>query len=162
MCFSSLPFNFLSLCQTLSSPLSIHFVSFHSKPSTANCDYPHVYSRREIKCTELQQNRTKRLYLIFFFCFEERCIKLLLPALLSTTIPVPEAGEVPPCTKHIIIDSFTSLDFISQQLIFLWDFTIHHSQDSKHWLNSHLYSHTNEMNIPVHPQIHDILIDFRI
>lgn len=57
-----------------------------------------------------------KLYLDFFFCFEDRCIKLLLLGadvdLLSTAaVPCPAVDD--PCTKHIIMDSFTSLDFIN-------------------------------------------------
>lgn len=101
-------------CQSLSPPLSTspHSSSIENHPQPIMIILTSIQDR---KCLAKWNRTEQRLYLIFFFCFEERCIKLLLPALLSTTIPGPAADEAPPCTKHIIMDSFTSLDFINTE-----------------------------------------------
>lgn len=77
-----------------------------------------------ILCTSSVQWHSRKLngslYLDCFFSLEDRCIKLLLVEALvvelSTTIPCPAvAAPADPCTKHIIMESFTSLYFINKE-----------------------------------------------
>lgn len=122
---SSLPISRTCFClPSLSFEYLLHYQSDIIIPCTSSTKC----LSEELNWNPEQQPRTK-LYLVVFFCFDDRCIKLRLPgataevADLSTIIPCPAevaaaAAADPalvPCTKHIIMDSFTSLDFINSQ-----------------------------------------------